>query len=412
MASPVAAVRALVSASLLAGVFLGALAPTARAAPPNTYIDRVYDADTGDNLIDEDGSGAENVRATFHGDGIATSKIRFRCRVDSQAYVTCTSPWQKAVRVGSHTLIVQAYNVSTGQRDNTPARRDFAMQAQAGPPPPPPPSGGAPVIAAAGDIACDPTSSAFNNGLGTATGCRQKYVSDLLGDADAVLPLGDIQYEDATLAKFWQSYDLSWGRFKSKTRPAPGNHEYLTSGAAGYFDYFGTAAGERGKGYYAHELGTWRLYALNSNISMSAGSAQEQWLRQDLAANPRSCVLAYFHHPRFSAGHYSDSTSTKPLWDALHAHGAELVLNGHDHNYQRYRPMRPDGTADPNGVREIIAGTGGKSHYALRADGRRQAANDTTFGVLKLTLRPDGYDWRFVPEAGATYSDAGSSPCH
>jgi acid phosphatase type 7 len=227
-----------------------------------------------------------------------------------------------------------------------------------------------------------------------------------------VLPLGDIQYEDATLAKFWQSYDLSWGRFKSKTRPAPGNHEYLTFGAAGYFDYFGTAAGERGKGYYAHELGTWRLYALNSNISMSAGSAQEQWLRQDLAANPRSCVLAYFHHPRFSAGHYSDSTSTKPLWDALHAHGAELVLNGHDHNYQRYRPMRPDGTADPNGIREIIVGTGGKNHTALRADSRREAANDTTFGVLKLTLRPDGYDWRFVPEAGATYSDAGSSLCH
>lgn len=397
--------------ALSGAVFLLVLTPTAHAAPPNTYIDRVYDADTGDSLIDEDGSGAENVRADFHGDGIAAERIRFRCRVDAQAYVTCTSPWQRAVSVGNHTLTVQAYNARTGERDRTPASRGFTMQPQAGPPPPPPP-GGAPVIAAAGDIACDPTSSAFNNGLGTATSCRQKYVSDLLGDADAVLPLGDLQYEDATLAKFQQSYDLSWGRFKSKTRPASGNHEYLTAGAAGYFDYFGSAAGERGKGYYAYDLGNWRLYALNSNVSMSAGSAQEQWLRQDLSANPRSCVLAYFHHPRFSAGNYSDHTSTKPVWDALHAHAAELVLNGHDHNYQRYRPMRPDGTADPNGIREIIAGTGGKSHYALRADGRREAANDTTFGVLKLTLRPDGYDWRFVPEAGATYSDAGSSPCH
>jgi hypothetical protein len=141
--------------ALSGAVFLLVLTPTAQAAPPNTYIDRVYDADTGDSLIDEDGSGAENVRADFHGDGIAAERIRFRCRVDAQAYVTCTSPWQRAVSVGNHTLTVQAYNVRTGERDRTPASRGFTMQPQAGPPAPPPP-GGAPVIAAAGDIAVTP----------------------------------------------------------------------------------------------------------------------------------------------------------------------------------------------------------------------------------------------------------------
>lgn len=298
------------------------------------------------------------------------------------------------------------------------------------PPPPPPPVDeqppGDPVIAAAGDVACNPASSAFNGGLGTATACRQRYTSDLLVGQNlaAVLMLGDTQYEDSVFSDFAYSYDLAWGRIKSITYPAVGNHDYHTAGASGYFDYFNGAgnqtgrAGDRSLGYYSFDVGAWHLIALNSNCwavgGCNAGSPQEVWLRADLAAHPSQCTLAFWHHPRFSAGTYLDNPAFEPLWQALYDHGAEIVLNAHDHNYQRYAPQSPTGIADANGIREFVVGTGGKVHYAVDADAvqNREVANGETYGVLKLTLHAGSYDWRFEPEAGGSFTDTGSASCH
>ena len=160
------------------------------------------------------------------------------------------------------------------------------------------------------------------------------------------------------------------GAHKSRTKPAPGNHEYNTSGATGYYGYFGAAAGDPKQGYYSYDLGSWHIVVLNSNCSQvggcGAGSPQETWLRQDLAAHPTSCTLAYWHHPRFSFGEHGNDTATQALWQALYDNGAEIVLSGHDHNYQRWSPQTPSGTTDATrGIREFVVGTGGKSHYAL-----------------------------------------------
>jgi hypothetical protein len=278
---------------------------------------------------------------------------------------------------------------------------------------------GDPVVAAAGDIACDPGHPSFNNGQGTATECRQLATSNLLvgaGDA-AVLLLGDNQYEDGTLAKYNASYDPSWGRVKATTRPAPGNHEYNTAGATGYYAYFGAAAGDPARGYYSYDVGTWHLVALNSNCAAiggcGAGSAEEQWLRADLAAHPAACTLAYWHHPRFSSGEHGSDTLTSALWQALYDAGADVVLVGHDHHYERFAPQTAAGALDQaRGLREFVVGTGGRSHYGtptIRANS--EVRNSDTFGVLRLTLRPAGYDWRFVPAVGS-FTDAGAASCH
>ncbi|MFN8187625.1 MAG: PKD domain-containing protein [Gaiellales bacterium] len=276
--------------------------------------------------------------------------------------------------------------------------------------------GDAVVVMAAGDIACDPASSSFHGGLGTSSACRQQYTSDLVvaGSPAAVLTLGDLQYEKAKLSDFQQSYDLSWGRFKSITYPAVGNHEYQTSGAAGYFDYFGARAGDRSKGYYSYDIGAWHVVVLNSNCSAvggcKAGSPQEQWLRADLAANPAACTLAYWHHPRFVAA--KTQGATEAFWKALYEHGAELVLNGHTHRYERFKPLTPAGVYDPaTGIREIIVGTGGINIGGGTPGGNLEVVG-RTFGVLELTLRSDGYDWEFLPEAGKTWTDSGSGSCH
>ncbi|UCH26369.1 MAG: metallophosphoesterase [Trueperaceae bacterium] len=275
-------------------------------------------------------------------------------------------------------------------------------------------------VAAAGDISCDPSSTSFNGGDGTATSCRMKAVAELMQgmDLDAVFTLGDNQYEDGTLDKFMASYDLSWGRFKGMTYPAPGNHEYYTSGATGYYDYFGSAAGDRSKGYYSFDLGSWHIVVLNSDCSRvggcGVGSAQEQWLRADLAANPTACTLAYWHHPRFSSGMHGNHSEYVPFWEVLYEHGAELVLTSHDHNYERFAPQDASGVADSSrGIRQFVVGTGGKSLRSLAAlQPNSEVFDGDTFGVLKLTLHPGSYDWEFVPEPGGGFSDAGSGVCH
>src|SRR5215213_8183604 len=291
-----------------------------------------------------------------------------------------------------------------------------------------------PVIAAAGDIACDPANSVFNNGNGNSNACRQKYTSDLLVNAGlaAVLPLGDIQYYCGGYQAFLQSYDLSWGRVKEITRPVVGNHEYIktsdptspstgcdstNANAAGYFNYFGPAAGNPGEGYYSYEIGDWHLIALNSNCGdvggCSPSSPQGRWLQADLAAHPNSCTLAYWHIPLFSSGGRAEPNSQE-LWQVLYNNKVDVILNGHDHIYERFLPQKPDGTADlARGIRQFTVGTGGANLTTLPLlAANSEVRNADTYGILKLTLHSTSYDWQFVPEAGKTFSDTGTGFCY
>lgn len=276
-----------------------------------------------------------------------------------------------------------------------------------------------PVLAAAGDIACDPDSPSFNEGNGTATECRMKATSDLLVSRlpDVVLPLGDTQYEDGALARYALSYDPTWGRVLAKTRPVVGNHEYGTAGAAGYFAYFGAAAGDPDKGYYSFDLGSWHVVVLNSNCGApggcAAGSPQETWLRADLAAHPGVCTLAAMHHPRFSSGMHGSDPAQSAFWDALYEAGADVVLTGHEHEYERFAAQRPDGTADAlHGIREFVVGTGGKDQRPFVTPVDNSEVRLTgTYGVLELTLHAASYDWALVATDGTT-ADSGSGTCH
>src|SRR5438309_1275154 len=263
-------------------------------------------------------------------------------------------------------------------------------------------SSGAVVLVGAGDIAdCTVNADSLTaNLLDTIPG--------------TVFALGDNAYPDGTNANYTNCYGPTWGRDKARTRPAPGNHDYNTSGAAGYFGYFGAAAGDPTKGYYSYDLGDWHVIALNSNIAHSPGSTQEQWLKADLAASTKRCTVAYWHHPLFSSGSFADTTE-RSLWQDLYAAGAEIVLNGHEHNYQRFALQTPTGVADAvTGIRDFITGTGGGE--GLFAVGtplpNTQVQNDQTNGVLKLTLYATGYDWKFIPVKGKTFTDSGSGTCH
>jgi hypothetical protein len=264
-----------------------------------------------------------------------------------------------------------------------------------------------PVLVAAGDIA----------GCGhqgdTATAA---VVASNIGGTVAVL--GDAVYNDGTAAQFRNCYGPTWGRFKWRTRPAPGNHEYRTPGAAGYFNYFGVRAGTRGKGWYSYDLGQWHIVVLNSNCSNVAcgkGSEQERWLRADLAAHANKCTLAYWHHPRFSSDNrHGDWPSVGPFWEALYEHGADMVLAGHAHVYERFAPQNPWGKADSAfGIRQFTVGTGGNGLYGFRGvKPNSQVRNAKNLGVLKLTLRSGAYDWNFLPQAGKTFTDSGTTACH
>ena len=286
-----------------------------------------------------------------------------------------------------------------------------------------------PVIAAAGDIACDPGNGHFKDGNGGENACRQKYTSDLMVSAhlSAVLVLGDDQYECGSYEAHMLSYDPSWGRLKAITHPAIGNHEELTSGgtgcssenagAAGYYKYFGAAAGDPKHSYYSFDIGTWHLIALDSNCSSAIGcnmtSPQGRWLQADLLAHKNQCTLAYWHIPLFSSGGRAKS-STKPLWQLLYNNNADLILEAHDHIYERFAPQTPDGVLDPiHGIRSFIVGTGGADHTQIATvAANSEVRNINTYGVLMLTLHPDSYEWKFVPEAGKTFTDSGTGVCH
>jgi acid phosphatase type 7 len=263
------------------------------------------------------------------------------------------------------------------------------------------------MVVAAGDIA------ECSSGGDEATA---RLVGDIPG---TILALGDEAYERGTPGEFNNCYGPTWGRFESRTRPVPGNHEYETTNAQGYFGYYKKAVGEPGQGYYSFDIGDWHLVALNSNCAevggCSASSPQSRWLKADLARSRSKCTLAYFHYPLFTSGKYRPGVAeVRPLWDALYQAGTDVVLNGHDHNYQRFAPQDPEGRADPGrGIREFVVGTGGRSHYSILAPiANSEVYNDDTFGVLRLTLRPEGYSWRFVPVAGQSFTDSGAASCH
>ena len=266
-----------------------------------------------------------------------------------------------------------------------------------------------PVFVGAGDIAsCDDLSGAY---------ATAKLIEKIPGTVFAV---GDLAYPGGTDEDFANCYGPTWGRFKDRTRPAPGNHEYNSLGASGYVHYFDAAAGDPKKEYYSYNLGQWHIIALNSECAQVGGcdanSEQAKWLQHDLADRPAGCTLAYFHRPLFSSGlaHGADP-ELKPLWDILYHAGADVVINGHDHDYERFAPQDPSGKADPqHGIREFVVGSGGKNTHRVFGlpQPNTEARNADTYGVLKLTLHPKGYDWEFIPQEGKTFTDSGSGTCH
>ncbi|MBI3745692.1 MAG: metallophosphoesterase [Chloroflexi bacterium] len=288
-----------------------------------------------------------------------------------------------------------------------------AVSRSAEPPPTSPPPSAVPtavpaILVGAGDIA----SCSSSGDEATAA-----LLAGLAGTDGTVFTAGDNVYDNGTAREFHDCYAPTWGSELARTLPAPGNHDYNTAHAAGYFAYFGGTAGDPGEGWYARDVGAWRIYVLNSNCwavgGCGAGSAQEQWLRADLAANPRACVLAIWHQPRFSSGEHGSSTATSALWQALADAGAEIVVNGHDHDYERFAPQTVDGAADPKGLVEFVVGTGGRSHYAFRTTAANSVIrNGDTYGVIDFTLYPASWSFSFVPVEGGTFTDAGSGTCH
>jgi hypothetical protein len=272
-----------------------------------------------------------------------------------------------------------------------------------------------PVVLAAGDIgACD------SNGDGETANLLDQY------PAATVLPLGDNAYESGTASQYANCYDPTWGRSKTRSRPVPGNHDYLTANASGYFNYFnaqlapfGAAATVPTRGWYSYDLGAWHVVALNDQCAFMTGgcdsaSPEVQWLQADLAAHPTQCTIAYFHEPLFSSG-ANGSSDDKPLWQALYAAGADVVLNGHDHDYERFAPQTPNGTLDlANGISEFVVGTGGIGFFTFNGSPapNGQVRNSNTFGVLRLTLHANSYEWKFLPVAGSTFTDTGSRTCN
>lgn len=262
------------------------------------------------------------------------------------------------------------------------------------------------VLVGAGDI------SECNSSGDSATA---KLVESIGG---TVFTLGDNAYKNGTAKQFTSCYGPTWGKFKGRTRPAAGNHEYQSKGAAGYWDYFGSRAGPKGKGWYSYSAGDWRVIVLNSNcgpVGCGKGSEQERWLRAELARHDNKCTLAYFHHARFSSDRqHGTSPQVGAFWEALYDYGADLVLSGHAHNYERFAPQTPWGKADSShGIRQIVVGTGGAGHYRFKSvQPNSQVRNASTYGVLKLNLHSDSYDWQFIPQAGKSFKDSGHGSCH
>lgn len=263
-----------------------------------------------------------------------------------------------------------------------------------------------PVLVGAGDIA------SCGNDHDEATA---KLLDAIPG---TIFTLGDNVYPDGTPEEFERCYGPTWGRHRDRTRPAPGNHDYRTADAEGYFQYFGERAGDPSKGYYSYDLGSWHVIVLNSNCGevggCGRGSPQYRWLIEDLEEHRPACTVAYMHHPRFSSGIRRGTPTLQSLWEALYRNGIDLALAGHHHAYERLAPMDDQGASDPaQGIRSFVVGTGGRSRYPFSFTlPTSEVRDNTSYGVLKLTLHDGSYDWEYLPAKGAAFSDAGSSQCH
>lgn len=276
------------------------------------------------------------------------------------------------------------------------------------------------IVVAVGDIAC---------GSGDKVAediCKQKETAELVAklEPDAVLALGDLQYEKGSFEDFLKFYDVTWGKFKSKTYPVPGNHEYKTQNASGFFDYFQKPSNKskkamvHDKGYYSFDIGKWHLIALNSNCQEIGGcegdSAQVRWLKNDLLQNETDCTLAFWHHPRYSSGPHGNTSSLQTIWKILYDSGVDVVLTAHDHDYERFAPQDANGKSDPRrGIREFVVGTGGRNRYDFKTIIQNSEIHDnTSYGLLKLTLKDKSYDWEFIPVKSSGFKDKGKSMCH
>jgi 3',5'-cyclic AMP phosphodiesterase CpdA len=266
---------------------------------------------------------------------------------------------------------------------------------------------------AAGDIA------QCRNVLPQASGAAKTAALILNGIAQdkdtVVLSVGDNTYPVGAAEEFADCYQPTWGQFKARTHPSPGNHEYYKDkNGSPYFAYFGAQAGPGKHGYYSFEAGAWHIVSLNSNLSPLGLQEQTAWLKDDLAKHPARCTLAYWHHPLFSSGGHGNNERMRSAWDALQAAHADVILNGHDHDYERFAPQNGDGVRDDaHGMREFVVGTGGAAltPFAVLKE-NSEVGNNTTFGVLKLTLKDNGYEWQFLPVAGASFTDRGATLCH
>jgi hypothetical protein len=258
------------------------------------------------------------------------------------------------------------------------------------------------VVVGAGDIA--------NCEVGDGHEATGRLLDDIPG---TVITLGDHAYPKGSRKSFEECYGRSWGRHKARTRPSPGNHDYMTNNGIPYYDYFGDNAGPRKRGYYSYQLGAWHIVSLNSDAPASRASKQIEWLRKDLAVHPTACTLAYWHVPVFSSGAHGNDRHMVEAWRVLHEFGADVVLNGHDHSYERFALQDPDGRADPeHGIRAFVVGTGGGGVYPF-ADQKpnSEVRHHTSYGVIKLTLYADRYDWEFITAKGQPFSDKGSAAC-
>jgi len=262
-----------------------------------------------------------------------------------------------------------------------------------------------PVLVGAGDIA-------------NCSRSQDEATSRLLDSiSGTVFTAGDNVYTHASASEFTNCYGPTWGRHKSRTRPAAGDEDYNTAGAAGYFGYFGSKAGSPGKGYYSFSVGGWHAVVLNTDCSDAGGcgstSPQANWLRSDLAAHPTTCTIAIFHHPRFSSAQSKPDGRSVTFWQILYSNGADVIVSGHRHHYERFAPQTSTGAASSKGIREFVVGTGGASLTGFSTVApNSQVRNSSTYGVLKLTLHSSSYDFAFVPIAGQSFTDSGSASCH
>ena len=429
-------VCAALAGALLAALLLAMLGGEARAAQMEMEAETM--ALSGSRVVvhsSDAASGGEDV--AFYSDGSATASfdgaaasVTLRAKgkpcegdprldvyvdgaLEGSVYLTSSAFADHEIALGglsggAHALRVSYPNDhSTGACDRNAYLDYYALDLpDASSPEAPPTGGGDPVLVGAGKI------GACNSPGDEATA---RLLDSIPG---TVFTAGDNAYESGTAAAFRDCYGPTWGRHKARTMPSPGRHDYYTAGASGYFGYFGAAAGDPNRGYYSYNLGEWHVIALNSMCEEVGGCGESSpmvsWLERDLAANPRTCTAAYFNHPLFSSGRHGDQAKVRPIWEALYAANADVVVNGRDHDYERFAPQSPGGAYDPTrGIRQFVVGTGGAHHAAWgTTKPNSQVRNNDTYGVLKLTLRPGGYDWRFVPEAGRTFTDSGSSTCH